>query len=144
MTLADTTYQQAISQWDTKCGGGIYWIRSQTRSGKNRWGQSYAYKSAITQSEAIMHAARLGLLTGNQTYYQQGDMIYKWMMSSGIITSAGDVVDGVDADGSSCTRSNLVLSYESGMAAGALAWLSCATKKPEYLETAHKIFKQSL
>lgn len=145
--LAQTTYQQVMDQWDNSCGGGLFWIRSQTRRGRTRNGESYGYKSAITQSEAILHAAKLGMLTGDQKYLQDGDRIYKWMISSGLIAPNGDVFDGVDAavDASKgqCTKANFILSYQKGMASGALALLAGASKNNAYLSTAHTIFQRA-
>ena len=145
--LAQTTYQQVMDQWDGSCGGGLFWIRSQTRRGRTRNGESYGYKSTITQSEAILHAAKLGMLTGDQKYLQDGDRIYKWMISSGLIAPNGDVFDGVDAavDASKgqCSKSNFILSYQKGMASGALALLAGASKNNAYLTTAHTVFQRA-
>jgi mannan endo-1,6-alpha-mannosidase len=39
---AQITYDQVWQQWDTKCGGGIYWVRDRKRDSKK------GYKSSIT------------------------------------------------------------------------------------------------
>lgn len=147
LKLADNTYQQVMAQWDNVCGGGLYWIRSTARSGRTRNGESYGYKSAITQSQTILHAAKLGMLTGDQKYLQDGDRIYRWMISSGTITPSGDVFDGIDAApdarGGQCSKANFILSYQKGMASGALALLAGATKNNQYLTTAHTVFQRA-
>ena len=148
LQLAVTTYDQVMSQWDNICGGGIFWIRSQRRSGKTRNNESYGYKSAITNAQAILHAAKLGVLTGDKKYFEDGDRIYKWMVSSGTISPSFDVYDGIDAapDASrgQCARANLLLSYKSGMTSGALAVLGGATKNQMYIDVAQNIFRKGV
>lgn len=44
---AETTYNHAFEQWDSTCGGGIYWSRDRASTNINM----ATYKSTITNLE---------------------------------------------------------------------------------------------
>jgi mannan endo-1,6-alpha-mannosidase len=135
--LTDTTYKQIMAQWSESCGGGIYWSRDRNNA------QTKGYKSTITNSQAIMLAARLSILKNDSSYLDQGNMIYTWLKESGIVRPDYSVLDGIDED-RSCGIVNEELSYKSGMTAGALAWMYKASGNPYYIEEANKITQYAL
>ncbi|KAI9326289.1 glycosyl hydrolase family 76-domain-containing protein [Zopfochytrium polystomum] len=78
--VASTTFSHMLEQWDSQCGGGIYWSRNRGDSDLTR----KFYKSTITNAEAVHLAARLYALGGgvgggsarNETWsYNSGELI---------------------------------------------------------------------
>ena len=84
LKLAQETYDEAQSQWDSKCGGGIYWSRiRQAPTGA-------CYKSSIksvpllvtpcsTNMQQLLLGARLYIATKNQTYLDNANTMYTWL-----------------------------------------------------------------
>lgn len=108
LKTAQITYDQVWSQWDSKCGGGIYWSRDRT-------GAKQGYKSAITNAQHILLGSRLYILTKNETYLRNAANVANWMKSSGLITTNSDVLDGIDASqGCKLGQASQATSYISG------------------------------
>ena len=145
LQLTDKTYNDVIADQDGVCGEGVYWIRALQRTGQTPGGLYLSYKSTITNAQAIAHAARLGILTGNPKYYAEAEKIYTWFTNSGVMSDKNGVYDGIRLreDGIvGCSINSDELSYKAGTLAGALAWLYEATKNQKYLDLAHKILDQ--
>jgi Glycosyl hydrolase family 76 len=66
------------------------------------------------------------------------------MLSSALITSQGQVFDGIGFEDNTCKKSGTEFSYQNGMIAGALAILASATGRAAYLDTAHTVFARGL
>jgi mannan endo-1,6-alpha-mannosidase len=136
--LSDTTYKQVWGQWsDTLCGGGIYWSRN--RQDLERKG----YKSTITHGQQMILGGKLALLTGDNSYIEQGRQIYNWLKSSGIIRENYQVYDGVNDD-KGCGVTGINHSYNAGFVAGGLAWLYKASGDDFFNVEANKVATASL
>jgi mannan endo-1,6-alpha-mannosidase len=128
--VSENTYKQVWEQWDTTtCEGGIYWSRDRVTQDKRQ-----GYKSAITNAQMIMLAARLYLLTNNPTYITQANQVYTWMRR-GLISRDWIVYDGLDAN-QRCGMNIDKQSYKAGTMIGALAWMFKATGNESYLRDA--------
>jgi len=129
INLADKTFQEAGSQQDDKCGGGIYWYRDRT----DRKG---TYKSFITHAEFISLGARSYIVTQDADTLSEVKRILDWVISSGL----GSPETGVLFDGMStknCTEfTTFQWSYNYGQWLGSLAWMHKATGEQRYLDMA--------
>lgn len=127
IALADKTFQEAGSQMDDKCGGGIYWYRDR-KSAKG------SYKSLITQLEFISQGARNYMVTKDENTLKQAKLVLDWVHSSGLGNSqTGVLLDGVDTK--HCQEFNTEQwSYNYGQLLGSLSWMYAATKDPSYLQ----------
>jgi mannan endo-1,6-alpha-mannosidase len=127
LQVAKNTYDEAWQQWDTaQCKGGIYWSRDRT-------GKSKGYKSVITNAQHIMLGSRLYLMTQNQTYLTNANLVYSWLKASGLVTSTWHVLDGVNGD-AGCVAGGSEFSYNSGMLIGAIGWLHKASNQATLLQ----------
>ncbi|KAI8924138.1 glycoside hydrolase [Entophlyctis helioformis] len=127
--VALKTFDEMYEQWDTtSCGGGIFWSRDRVNP------KTKDFKSAISNSQAIMLAARLYILSGDRTLLTKAQTITEWFKTSRIQTASGNVLDGISAD--RCRYDIREYSYNSGMLVGALAWLYKATNDPKYIADA--------
>jgi mannan endo-1,6-alpha-mannosidase len=80
----------------------------------------------------------LAILSGDATFLQQGDQMYKWLKSSGIVTADYKVYDGLDED-RGCGINGNQLSYKAGFLVGGLSWMFRASGNQFYMDEAHKI-----
>ncbi|PLW50196.1 hypothetical protein PCASD_01902 [Puccinia coronata f. sp. avenae] len=129
INLADKTYQQAGSQRDDKCGGGIYWYR-------DRADPRGSYKSSITHFEFISQGARNYLITKDPQTLHQAKHILDWVISSGLANPrTGLLMDGVSSK--NCTDFiTFQWSYNYGQLLGSLAWMHRATGDQRFLDMA--------
>ncbi|MDR2087357.1 MAG: hypothetical protein LBP72_09315 [Dysgonamonadaceae bacterium] len=103
--------------WNTDYhGGGIQWVDTQPQS-----------KNACSNAPAIIVAARLFQLTGEQTYLDWALQIYNWM-KSGLILSNGLVRDSYDND--------WIFTYNQGTWIGACLELYKITNEQQYFDAA--------
>ncbi|KAJ3019560.1 hydrolase 76 protein [Thoreauomyces humboldtii] len=136
LTVAELTFNEVYSYWDTSCGGGIFWARDKTST-------SATYKSTITNSEFVQLGARLAVATGNATYANLAATTYAWMKTVGVVTSDWQVLDGVHS--TACTVIDpLRLSYETGVLLGGLGYMYKATGDAIYLTDASSILASAL
>ncbi|PLW27520.1 hypothetical protein PCANC_25143 [Puccinia coronata f. sp. avenae] len=129
INLADKTYQEAGSQRDDKCGGGIYWYR-------DRADRKGSYKALITHSEFISQGARNYLITKDPQTLYQAKCILDWVISSGLANpGTGLLMDGVSVK--NCTDfTTFQWSYNYGQWLGSLAWMHRASGDQRYLDMA--------
>ncbi|KAJ3166406.1 hydrolase 76 protein [Geranomyces variabilis] len=130
LDVAALTFNEMYEQWDTQCGGGIYWSRDRSPTQKDA-----DYKSTISNSQFVEMGARLAMLTGNQTYLDMASQTYQWIKVSGVMTAQFVVTDGVHT--ASCGTVNpTALGYNQGVMISALAYMYKATKVQSYLDDA--------
>ncbi|PLW57165.1 hypothetical protein PCANC_03107 [Puccinia coronata f. sp. avenae] len=136
ISLASKTYDQTGAQYDSRCGGGIYWSR-------NRAAKGGGYKSVITQLEFISQGARNYMQTKNSTAFEQSKTMLDWVSSSGLGNSqTGILWDGVEAE--ACANfTTSTWSYNYGQMLGSLAWMFKATGTQKYLDMAAPYFDYS-
>jgi mannan endo-1,6-alpha-mannosidase len=80
------------------CGGGLRWQIFRFNSG-------YEYKNAWSNGNFFLLSARLAKFTGNATYAQYADKIFKWSKDVGLVGDGYEVYDGTDVD-ENCTSIN--------------------------------------
>jgi predicted alpha-1,6-mannanase (GH76 family) len=103
--------------WNTNYhGGGIQWVDTQPQS-----------KNACSNAPAIIVAARLYQLTGEQTYLDWALQIYNWM-KNGLILENGLVRDSYDND--------WIFTYNQGTWIGACLELYKITNEQQYFDAA--------
>ncbi|KAI8901455.1 glycoside hydrolase [Globomyces pollinis-pini] len=136
LSLAQTTYDQVWGDWDSSCGGGIWWSRN--REGKDRY-----YKSTISQSQQIYLGARLLALQGDKGFSSQTAQIYNYLVATGLITSDKRILDGINSD-TTCRVNQNLYSYQNGMLIGALAWLGKVTSSSAYINEANNLARAAL
>ncbi|KAJ3166564.1 hydrolase 76 protein [Irineochytrium annulatum] len=138
--VAQNTLNEMMEQWDTTtCGGGVYWSR-------DRFSKSAAYKSTISNGQAIELAARLNALTPNATQVDFADKIYAWMKMY-VITPDYHVGDGLDAksnDNCSAEVNPTEWSYQPGVLIYGLAVLYNSTGKATYMSEAQMLTQTAL
>ncbi|KAI8908020.1 glycoside hydrolase [Gorgonomyces haynaldii] len=133
LEVAQRTYDEAFEQWDTQCGGGIYWSRDRQNQ------KTKGYKSTITNVQHMLLGAKLYILTGNKTYIDNAQLVYSWLKQR-IITSEGLVYDGQDVD-QNCGVSTSLYSYNFGILMGSMAWLGKATNNNQWFSDASVILR---
>ncbi|KAA1110436.1 hydrolase 76 protein [Puccinia graminis f. sp. tritici] len=136
INLANKTYQEAASQTDDKCGGGIYWYR-------DRSAPRGSYKALITHSEFISQGARNYMITKDPETLEMAKSILEWVISSGIANpKTGLLMDGLSIN--NCTDfTTFQWSYNYGQWLGSLAWMHKATGDQKYLDMATPYFDYS-
>lgn len=103
----------AVNVWNTQnwrleseegtngtCGGGLRWQIFTFNNG-------YSYKNAVSNGNFFLLSARLAKFTGNTTYLQAADRVFKWSQDVGLISKDFNVYDGTSADGN-CTNINRI------------------------------------
>ncbi|KAJ3126234.1 hydrolase 76 protein [Physocladia obscura] len=136
-SVANNTFWEMYIDWDDVCGGGIYWSRDRTTVVEN---DAY-YKSSISNAQFIDLGARLYAITNDANIKTLVDTTYQWMLSSGLVSSSTfTVLDGLYAEGSSCTLSTAEWSYHSGELVSGLSEMYKNTGDTTYLTAAHNHF----
>lgn len=90
----------AVNVWNTQnwrldaetgsngtCGGGLRWQIFTFNNG-------YNYKNSFTNANFFLLSARLAKFTGNATYLQAAEKVFKWSQDVGLITKDYQVYDG--------------------------------------------------
>jgi mannan endo-1,6-alpha-mannosidase len=113
LAQVQAVFKEYVSRWETKyCGGGMRWQIFQFNTG-------FDYKNSISNGCFFNVASRLALYTGNDTYADWAEKIWKWHEDAGIITDNFAVLDGVhisDNAGAKCTEIDKTQwSYNSGI-----------------------------
>lgn len=96
--LSKNVFNLMVSRWNTTtCTGGLKWQWIPANTG-------FYYKSTITNTAFFQIAARLGRMTGNQTYIDWANKAYNWMEGIGLIDPKYLVYDGAgDAETANCS-----------------------------------------
>ncbi|KAF2029972.1 mannan endo-1,6-alpha-mannosidase [Setomelanomma holmii] len=94
-----------VNVWNTQaeridyatCGGGLKWQIFTFNNG-------YNYKNSMSNGNFFLLSARLAKFTGNSTYTQYANQIYKWSNDIGLVSDF-HVFDGAD-DKKNCSQVN--------------------------------------
>ncbi len=89
LELATNVFDTQAARWDEgTCDGGLRWMIAMVNDG-------YNYKNSMANGNFFQLAARLALLTNNQTYADWAEKSYSWLVSTGFIDpSTGSIYDG--------------------------------------------------
>jgi len=109
LALAQAVFNSQAVRWDnTTCGGGLRWQIFTFNNG-------YNYKNSISNGCFFNIAARLGMYTGNSTYFDQATKMWDWVTAIGLMDNNFKVYDGTD-DLKNCTDMNHIQwSYNNGV-----------------------------
>ncbi|KAH7392311.1 glycoside hydrolase [Phaeosphaeria sp. MPI-PUGE-AT-0046c] len=99
----------AVNVWNTQnsrleseegtngtCGGGLRWQIFTFNNG-------YNYKNSFTNGNFFLLSARLAKFTGNTTYLQTADKVFKWSQDVGLVSKDFHVYDGTSTT-ENCTN----------------------------------------
>lgn len=90
---ASNVWQTQVDRLDIQnngtCGIGLRWQIFTFNKG-------YNYKNTMSNGNFFLLSARLAKYTGNSTYTQYADKIFKWSQDVGLVTKDYKVYDGVD------------------------------------------------
>jgi mannan endo-1,6-alpha-mannosidase len=90
--ICDNVFNDYVRRWifdsDT-CGGGLRWQFTPENAG-------HGYKNSISNGGFFQLAARLGRMTGNQTYLDWAEKVWDWSSAIGLIDNIYNVYDGTD------------------------------------------------
>lgn len=125
LEMAKTIFEDMLTGWDEKCGGGIYWKKG------------LPYKSAISNELFMLLGARLALRDKDRTYYQDWVLKeWKWFSQTGMINDLPLVHDGVKEN---CEAKGRHYTYNQGVILAALVDLTKLTGDKQYIALASKI-----
>ena len=125
LEMAEVIFEDMVTGWDEKCGGGIYWKKG------------LPYKSAISNELFMLLAARLALRCENEIYYLNwADKEWQWFSATGMINDMPLVHDGVHEN---CEAKGRHYTYNQGVILAALVELEKLTSNGELSELAEKI-----
>lgn len=147
-----TTLNEAWEQWDTKCGGGIFWARDRSNKANGD------YKSFITEVEYMQVAARVAKQTGNSTYMTQAGQVLAWIQSASLLNTDGTINDGLHTAACNTVISDQCVAlarcpdsltlrrwtYNYGEALGALAWMNLVSGDDTQIQLAGTILNKAL
>lgn len=130
----------AINVWDTQnsrleaeegsngtCGGGLRWQIFTFNNGFN-------YKNSLSNGNFFLLSARLARFTGNSTYLQAADRIFKWSQDVGLVSQDFSVFDGTDALGNCTKVQSIQWSNNLGVFAEGAAVMSNLTQAQNYTD----------
>ncbi|KAJ1567257.1 hydrolase 76 protein [Cladochytrium tenue] len=129
--VANFTLYQILEDYDSVCGGGVYWSRDRTSTAYNL---KYE-KSSITNTQIIWLAMRIYEVGGNSAYLNIATDFWKWFVNYATDTSSYMIYDGVYATADSCQVDGKTWSYYYGLMAAAGAMITQATGDDTYLTT---------
>lgn len=88
ITLVQNVLVDFIERWDTTtCRGGLRWQIAPFNNG-------YDFKNSISNGFFFNVAARLALVSGNQTYASWANKVFAWEQEVGFITNEFQIFDG--------------------------------------------------
>jgi len=119
-----------VHDWSGACGGGVWWDHAHT------------YKNAITNELFIDVAARLSLMSGEDSYREWALKSWRWFEGSGMILTFHAVNDGLDAR--CLNNSSPTYSYNQGVILDALRHLTMLTGDSYFLLQAAHIARQAI
>jgi predicted alpha-1,6-mannanase (GH76 family) len=133
LAMAQTIYTNIAAQWDSQCGGGVW------------WDQKHTYKNAITNELFLTLAAALANRSSSaaerQQYLDFAQREWRWFKSSGMINAGHLVNDGLNSKNPSACVNNgeNTWTYNQGVILGGLVELNKADSNPALLSEATAI-----
>ncbi|KAG2132645.1 glycoside hydrolase family 76 protein [Suillus cothurnatus] len=123
MSSAAIIYDMITREWDDTCGGGVWWSTDHT------------YKNAITNQLFLLTSAAGYLRTKNETYLENANKEWSWLIASGMRGPSGLFNDGLDSK--TCQNNGQTTwTYNQAVVASGLAALSAATGNTSLLDQA--------
>jgi predicted alpha-1,6-mannanase (GH76 family) len=127
LSMAETDANYVHEDWDSTCGGGIWWLR-----------KPRTYKNAISNELFLELTAWLhNAIPADTKYLSWAEAEWAWFKHSGMINSSHLVNDGLD---NSCKNNDEpTWTYNQGVILAGLAQLYQATKDSRLLTEARRI-----
>ncbi|KAG2043410.1 glycoside hydrolase family 76 protein [Suillus americanus] len=123
MSSAAKIYDMIAREWDDTCGGGVWWSTDHT------------YKNAITNELFLLTSAAGYLRTKNETYLENANKEWSWLIDSGMRGPSGLFNDGLDLK--TCQNNGQTTwTYNQAVVASGLAALYAATGNTRLLDQA--------
>lgn len=124
VTMVQAIYNTMWARWDSStCGGGIRWQIY-------TWNNGYNYKNTIANGCLFNLGARLGRYFNNQTYLDQAEKVFDWLVDVDFITLDGassKVYDGATTTNNCTDITAIEWSYNYGIILGGAAYMYDAT-----------------
>jgi hypothetical protein len=132
LSMAETDADYIHQDWDSTCGGGIWWQRSPR-----------SYKNAITNELFLELTAWLhNTIRGDTRYLRWAEAEWSWFGSSGLINKNDLINDGLD---NNCQNNGQTTwTYNQGVILAGLAQLYRATGQRTLLSTAEGIARAAI
>jgi predicted alpha-1,6-mannanase (GH76 family) len=127
LSMAETDANYVHEDWDSTCGGGIWWLRNPR-----------AYKNAISNELFLELTAWLhNTIRGDTKYLGWAKAEWAWFKRSGMINKRHLVNDGLS---NNCTNNDeTTWTYNQGVILAGLAQLYTATRNTRLLTEAKRI-----
>jgi mannan endo-1,6-alpha-mannosidase len=126
----------AVNVWNTQasridekngtCGGGLRWQIYSFNKG-------YDYKNTWSNGNFFLLSARLAKFTGNATYSQYADQVFKWSQDIGLVGRDYEVYDGTDAAKDCSSINKIQWSATNGIYTEGAALMYNIVRHPQYL-----------
>ncbi|KAJ1549632.1 hydrolase 76 protein [Cladochytrium tenue] len=130
--VANFTLYEMLQDYDTICGGGVYWSRDRTSTQTNL----RVEKSAITNAQIIWLATRLYNFVGDTAYLNVATSFWNWFVANSTEAGTNRIYDGVYAlSATDCEVDGNSFSYYYGIMAAYGAVLTNITGDSTYLTT---------
>jgi len=125
LNSALTIYNIIAGQWDSVCGGGVWWSTAHT------------YKNAITNELFLLTSATGAINFPNQApFLANAQKTWTWLQNSGMRNSNGLWNDGLTQDGTCQNNGQTTWTYNQGVIASGLSALYAVTKDTTLLTQA--------
>jgi len=109
LALAQAVFNSQALRWDnSSCGGGLKWQIFAFNNG-------YNYKNSISNGCFFNIASRLGMYTGNQTYFDWANRMWDWVESVGLMSSSYQIFDGTNDDLNCSQLNHIQWTYNAGV-----------------------------
>ncbi|RLV92362.1 Mannan endo-16-alpha-mannosidase DFG5 [Spathaspora sp. JA1] len=141
LELANNLFDSLNSRWDTKqCGGGLRWQMYE-------WNNGYNYKNTVSNGCLFHIAARLARVTGNETYFDIANKVWKWMEDVRFLDEyKGNfwLHDGAEVETDCQEVTPLRWSYNYGIMLSGSAYMYNITKSEKWKNRTNVILDASL
>ncbi|EGW33840.1 uncharacterized protein SPAPADRAFT_70097 [Spathaspora passalidarum NRRL Y-27907] len=142
LKLTENLFNSMNGRWDTKhCGGGLRWQIY-------KWNNGYNYKNTISNGSLFHIAARLARITGNRTYFDIANKVWKWMDDVGFLgeDTKGNfwLFDGAEIEDDCRKITVLRWSYNYGIVLSGSAYMYNITEDEVWKNRTKEILDASL
>lgn len=124
VTMVQAIYNTMYARWDTStCGGGLRWQIY-------TWNNGYNYKNTIANGCLFNLAARLGRYFNNDTYLEQAEKVFDWLVDVDFVQlndGSSKVYDGATITDNCADITAIEWSYNYGIILGGAAFMYDAT-----------------
>ena len=124
ITMVQAIYNTMLARWDTTyCNGGLRWQIY-------TWNNGYNYKNTIANGCLFNIAARLGRYFNNQTYLDEAEKVFDWLVDVDFVSlngSSSKIYDGATTTTNCTYMTTIEWSYNYGIILGGAAYMYNAT-----------------